>query len=835
MQIRPSLSLFLLLLLVAVCLGAGALARADAPRPELRGFWADGFNEGYKTPQQIDTLLQRLHDAHCNAIFAQMRKGGDAYYASHYEPWATDDGQHFDALACLIDRAHRMQPPIAVHAWINTCAVGQGLKHPGYHVAQIHPEWLSLNARGSADDGEVRKVDLGDPDAADWTFRLYLDVVRHYDVDGIHFDFVRYGSPRFGYNPVSVERFLKQLPFGYKIKPYTRNGVTQVLPHTEGGDAAVVLPAPDDPAWKQWRRDQVTNFVRKVYAFASRLKPSVVVSAATIAWGNGPHNEAEWQQKSAAMNRVFQDWRGWQQEGILDLACPMTYFAGRRGLEYERTWQAWISGHQYGRASAIAVGNWQLTFPQTLAQMRVARSQNASGRRPYGVMLYSYAGTSTGPKPGKTGLRELELQPEFYAMLGQPSAYAKTPPFAADAPLPSMTWKEHAARGILKGFVRDENMNPVDGALVTLEPQGTGNAQRKRQAAQTPGSTKRYTRRVDGTGFYAFVDLPPDAYTVRVTPQRNDWQKDRTAEPQPVTIQAGQVRAGDFWMQKSPASAPNAIETLPGLNAVAARARAASLPKDNGAGPKVRIDGLTTLIGTDTWPQNLYVRDQAGACLRVMLAAPPPIPFQPGDIISVLGRPSQKGQEPFLDSATACLTDIALLPDVMTTPVPHIGDLPAASLPAPDVARVQGRVTESGAEGFVLDDAGKRIRISLAGRKDFGVESAALLPVPPLPGSLVSVAGYVRANSTDPAQPNDKDKNDKDKQERNQRELLPRTTADIVIVAPPPSPSGTGRFRRTLLLFAALIAFFLALLTLLRVLRVKAANSKSKEETRTSE
>ena len=54
-----------------------------------------------------------------------MRKGGDAYYASHYEPWATDDSQHFDALACLIDRAHRMQPPIAVHAWINTCAVGR--------------------------------------------------------------------------------------------------------------------------------------------------------------------------------------------------------------------------------------------------------------------------------------------------------------------------------------------------------------------------------------------------------------------------------------------------------------------------------------------------------------------------------------------------------------------------------------------------------------------------------------------------------------------------------------------------------------------------------------
>ena len=523
MQIRlfpPSI----LTLMLAACLWVCLPQHAHAQRPELRGFWADGFNEGYKTPQQIDTLLQRLHDAHCNAIFAQMRKGGDAYYASHYEPWATDDGAHFDALACLIDRAHRMKPPHRCSR-LDQYLRGRAGAEASWLSCRANPSRMAaLNAQGKADDGEVRKVDLGDPDAADWTFRLYLDVVRHYDVDGIHFDFVRYGSPNFGYNPVSVRRFLKQLPMGYKMKPYKRGGITRRRTgenlsesRRENRDeiSGAILPAPDDPAWKQWRRDQVTNFVRKVYACASQIKPQVVVSAATIAWGNGPHNEAEWQQKSAAMNRVFQDWRGWQQEGILDLACPMTYFAGRRGLEYERTWQAWISGHQYGRASAVAVGNWQLTFPQTLAQMRVARSQNASGRRPYGVMLYSYAGTSTGPKPGKAGLHELELQPEFYAMLGQPSAYAKTPPFAADVPLPPMAWKEHATRGILKGFVqRTRDMIPVDGALVTLEPQ-----RRERHGKQAAGqakSAKRYTRRVDGTGFYAFVDLPPGVYTVRV-------------------------------------------------------------------------------------------------------------------------------------------------------------------------------------------------------------------------------------------------------------------------------------------------------------------------------
>ena len=130
----------------------------------------------------------------------------------------------------------------------------------------------------------------------------------------------------------------------------------------------------------------------------------------------------------------------------------------------------------------------------------------------------------------------------------------------------------------------------------------------------------------------------------------------------------------------------------------------------------------------------------------------------------------------------------------------------------------------------MLDDAGKRVRVSLAGRKDFGVESAALLPAPPLPGSTVSVAGYVRANPTTPTQ-----SSDKEKQEINPLEFLPRTAADIVIVAPPPSLSGTGRFRWTLLLFAALLAFFLTLLALFGRLRAKTADSKSKEETGTRE
>ena len=130
------------LLLLLFAFSRTVLAQPEA-RPELRAFWADGFDEGFKTPEQIDTLLARLKQAHCNAVFAQLRKGGDAYYLSRIEPWAKDNTQHFDALRMLIEKAHAQNPPIAVHAWINTCAVGGNGKNP-FNIVALHPDWLSL-------------------------------------------------------------------------------------------------------------------------------------------------------------------------------------------------------------------------------------------------------------------------------------------------------------------------------------------------------------------------------------------------------------------------------------------------------------------------------------------------------------------------------------------------------------------------------------------------------------------------------------------------------------------------------------------------------------------
>lgn len=441
-----------------------ALALAAPAMGEYRGFWADGFNAGFYTPEQVDTLITRLKESNCNAVWPQMRKSGDAHYKSTYEPWARQDPQHFDALADILQKSHAADPPIEVHAWINTCAVG-GHTSPG-HILNAHPDYTSISDTGERYDREAMKIDPGNPGAADWTFRVYMDVARHYDVDGIHFDFVRYGGAHWGYNPMSVTLF---------NQARGRTG----------------KPAFDDPEWQQWRRDQVTNLVRKVYAHAKALKPNLKVSAATICWGNGPKTDEAWKE-SSPYRSVFQDWRAWMEEGILDINCPMMYFSNTRHREYWLNWNEFAKNRRYDRQLVIGAGIWLNTIPDTFEQIRDTRAITQTSGQADGVLLYSYQGTNSA-----AGGEPTSYNPSFYSALASPSKHGE-PPFSQPSRIPGPRVKRKA---IVKGFVlTDPWLAPIVGAKVRLT---------------SPSGVRETT--TDVTGFYAFIDAPAGDCTLEVS------------------------------------------------------------------------------------------------------------------------------------------------------------------------------------------------------------------------------------------------------------------------------------------------------------------------------
>jgi uncharacterized lipoprotein YddW (UPF0748 family) len=441
--------------------------------PELRAVWVDAFHDGFKTPEQIDELVGWARRANVNALFVQVRRRGDAYYLKSFEPRTEDPGLSldpgFDALQYLIDRAHAGPQRLEIHAWLATLPIWNKRSTPPSdprHVFNQHgpgadQDWLMRRDDGetwaATGDGGIYYLDPGNPDAARYTTDVYLNVLRNYDVDGIHLDQVRYfeGDARhWGYNPTSVARFNQR--FGRE-------------PDSQ--------PDPNDPDWTAWRRDQVTALVRRIYLEAKAIKPSVAVSAAVVAWGSGPQNSGGW-ENTAPFASVFQDWRYWLQEGIVDYVLPMDYY---RDLEPQSGWfDAWAgfqTANRGKRGVAIGIGNFLNSMDSSLAQIARARALN-----PLGVALYSYAVPARGLDESTPADRDA-----FAARLREL--------FSRPAPTPGLGWQ-----GLASGALGIE-LPGREGLAVTVE--------------DSLGKTRLWS--TDGTGLAGGVDLAPGHYTITVS------------------------------------------------------------------------------------------------------------------------------------------------------------------------------------------------------------------------------------------------------------------------------------------------------------------------------
>lgn len=586
---------------VFVILGAPVAHAQSAPvkvvrTPELRAFWVDGFNPGFMTPQQCDDLIANLRAMHCNAVFVQVRKRGDAYYASDYEPWAADDPEHFDALAYVCRLAHeRGKPYIQVHAWINACAVG-GSKNPR-GVAALHPEWRSVSDTGVDFDGESTKIDPAIPGAADWTYRVYMDIVRHYPVDGIHLDFIRYGGDgktvgHWGYSPTSLARFREAM----------------------GISDPTYVPVWNDPKWQAWRRLQVTNLVKRIYLGAKSIRPKIIVSAATICWGDGPTSDAVYEAKSAAYNDVYADWRSWMRQGILDLNCPMTYVNLDKHPTFWQHWCEFVKDHQYGRMSAMGVGSWLNVIPNTLTEIEDTRTPGDNGRSAAGAVLFSYAGTNSVPAPPPTATSnpvgaaypgapasstegtEQQFNPALYESVKGPAVWS------VDVPVPPMPWREHPTLGNVDGVALDPGgLAPMDQAAVTLRRRSTSHHHRYTHLT--------WETTADGNGFYGFPNVRPGTYDVFI-----DWHGHHLLE-NGVEVEAGRVSMAPSTVPHRPVAGTGKL-------------------KD---GTTARYIGVVVTNGSGRLGDYFYIADKVGKTAVRVNAPGLVMPTVEGDLVAITG------------------------------------------------------------------------------------------------------------------------------------------------------------------------------------------------------
>lgn len=194
-------------LLCGLTVALSAVPAAGAELVEHRGIWL--HPDQFQTPQLAEMWIERIAAAHLNAVYPLVwHRGGTAWFRSKLCPMADDVADGFDPLGNLVKAAHARG--IAVHAWFVNGSYGHGRTDRG--VFAQHPEW---QLQGGGDPW----YDLGQPAVRDFQRDVMIECLRNYDLDGLHFDYIRYGGTQICYCDHCQQEFAAK----YGFRPQRRD------------------------------------------------------------------------------------------------------------------------------------------------------------------------------------------------------------------------------------------------------------------------------------------------------------------------------------------------------------------------------------------------------------------------------------------------------------------------------------------------------------------------------------------------------------------------------------------------------------------------------------
>jgi len=370
---------------LSLLLGTEVLTRRE-PAAEVRALWV--VRTTLSSPESIRRMVATAKEAGFNTLLVQIRGRGDAYYRSRWEPRSKELAeQDLDPLTLTLAEAHKVG--LKVHAWVNTLLVANldDLPVAPDHVYNKHPDWLAVHRAVAVslfhldafdplyrerlieackrDMAELEGVYLSPahPAVKEHLYSVFMDVIERYDVDGIHFDYVRLPNPAFDYSRVALDRFRTEME--KRLSERER----QLLARVAVTDPLVYVNTYTD-AWQQFLRDQVTEIVERIYHGVKARKPHVTVSAAVFA------NDED------AFSRRFQDWKRWLRMGLLDVACPMAYTPD---TETFRQQIALARAAATGRQIWAGIGAYRLPVESTVEKIQAARDIGVEG-----IVLFSY-------------------------------------------------------------------------------------------------------------------------------------------------------------------------------------------------------------------------------------------------------------------------------------------------------------------------------------------------------------------------------------------------------------------------------------------------------------
>ncbi len=318
---------------------------AHLPRAgEFRGCWNHSGTGAYDT---WEASMKNLHDCGMNAIMPNMSWGGVALYESEYLPHAPVVAEKGDQIALCVAAAKKYG--IEVHPWKVNWNLG---RVPEDFKQQLLDEGrLQVDYNGNT----VNWLCPSDPRNQELELNTMVEVARNYDVDGVHFDYIRYPGSNTCFCEGCRKRFQKDT--GIEVENWPQD--------TRDKDDV-------KEAWIQWRCDQISRLVRRTSEEVRKIKPDCKISAAVF--GSYP----------GCRVGVGQDWVHWIEQGWLDFVCPMDYI----------TSDASFAGIVATQMSQVAgrvplypgIGAWRLGTPDRVAgQIEIARNLGGDG-----FILFNY-------------------------------------------------------------------------------------------------------------------------------------------------------------------------------------------------------------------------------------------------------------------------------------------------------------------------------------------------------------------------------------------------------------------------------------------------------------
>ena len=453
-----------------------AYVLAHKPRDgEFRAVWN---HSGTGDLADWDEAMRALSQAGFNAVVPNMWWGGVAHYASDLLPRSATFEEKGDQIAQAVEAGKRYG--VEVHPWKVNFRLGRTT--PEFTQQMREAGRLQMQV-----DGEVTQwLCPSHPDNQRLEIDTMVEVARNYDVDGVHFDYIRYPGEESCYCDGCRARFEAHLG--------------QAVPDWPGD----CHRGPLLQQYRDWRCEQINAVVRGTAEQVRAIKPHVKISAAVFSGYPGTKRS------------IGQDWLLWCREGWLDFVCPMNYTTSDSGF---RSMVESQMGHLQGAVPLVTgIGHWRISDEQAIGQVEISRSLGSDG-----FILFNMGAALAErglPKFGRAVTSAAAVLPHNAPVIrfrspaddDQPVVIVTAESMTLEASLVSLGAHRRQATGV-RGTLQVEDLaGEAQAALVDLpEPGGSVTVTIPRRGG---------TFRVSAVGELSFADGTAEKFILRSRPYR---------------------------------------------------------------------------------------------------------------------------------------------------------------------------------------------------------------------------------------------------------------------------------------------------------------------------